>query len=74
MINFKKENLEIAPYYNKELIEHLVEQLIKLQKAYDNSNQYSFAARSEILRAMGTINKSLEKVLGPQMILKTTGK
>lgn len=54
--------------YEKEMVEHLVDQLIKLQRAYDCSNGLS--AKTEITHAMKTINKSLDMLLTPILIHK----
>lgn len=53
--------LSIVPVYNKETVEHLTDQLIKLQKSYDSNNGIS--SKVEIDKAMKTINKALESVL-----------
>lgn len=63
----KKMRLEPIPY-DKEMVEHLTDQLIKLQRAYDTSKLLS--AQNEIQNAMKTINKSLEMILKPQAIIK----
>lgn len=54
--------------YEKEMVEHLVDQLIKLQRTYDCSNGIS--SKTELSHAMKTINKSLDMVLTPCLILK----
>ncbi|WP_209121546.1 hypothetical protein [Alkalihalobacillus sp. BA299] len=65
---FPDQKIELLPY-PKNQVEHLVEQLIKLQKSYDSPNNIS-AAKSETLNAMKIINKSLEMCLTRNLILK----
>jgi hypothetical protein len=59
-------NIQPIPY-DKEKVEHLTDQLIKLQRCFDSSN--SISGKAEITTAMKNINKSLEITLTPRMIL-----
>jgi hypothetical protein len=54
--------------YEKEMVEHLTDQLIKPQRSYDVSNNLS--TKPEISHAMKTINKCLESVLFSRFIIK----
>lgn len=62
----KMTKVEVSPY-EKEKVEHLTDQLIKLQKSYETANSNSL--KIEILKAMQTINKNLEVTLTPKSIL-----
>jgi hypothetical protein len=61
------EKIEVISY-NKDMVEHLTDQLVKLQRSYDLSN--STSARVELTTAMKTINKTLEMVLLPSIVIK----
>lgn len=62
------------PVYKKEIVEHLVDQLIKLQQEYDNKGyNQGLMSKSEITTAMKTINKYLESLLNAEkMVLKVS--
>jgi len=48
--------------YNKEAVTNLVNQLIKLQQEYnDHRGNVNFSSKSEIEKAMKTINKALKQ-------------
>lgn len=55
--------------YEKERIEHLVDQLIKLQRSYDSSNGNNISSRVEITQAMKTINQAIEATVLPKSII-----
>ena len=63
-----KMTIQAVPY-EKERIEHLVDQLIKLQRSYDLSNGNNTSARVEILDAMKAINKAIEMTVLPKSIV-----
>lgn len=60
--------------YNKEQVEHLTDQLIKLQRSYDSSNGNNISSRVELTSAMKSINKALEVSLLQRSILKVNDK
>lgn len=63
-------NVEPIPY-NKEMVEHLTDQLIKLQKAYDSTKEIT--TRVELDKGMKTINKALEGAFSPRFIVSHDG-
>lgn len=49
--------------YQKEAVEHLVEQLIRLNDVYDLASRTGYKHLDQLLIAMGTINNALEGTL-----------
>jgi len=65
-----KSTVEVIPY-NNEQIEHLVDQLIKLQRACDSSvNNITTVAKAKLLVSMESINNALENSLKNRLIIK----
>lgn len=58
-------NPKVESLYNKEAVEHLVDQLIKLHNTYNNTNSQRFGGShdSEIIKGMKTVNEGLSNVL-----------
>jgi hypothetical protein len=56
--------VSVISLYDKETVEHLIGQLIKLQQEYDNRGHNTLAStKDEIKKAMAKINKALDMVL-----------
>lgn len=69
MFGLNEQEMKYEPIpYDKEAVEHLIDQLIKLQQAYDCINQLN--DRGGLNKAMDTINDSLKMMLKPHAIIK----
>jgi hypothetical protein len=61
--------IEFLPQYPKEAVEHLVDQLLKLQQSY-NVHNTSLSSKTQLDKAMNTINKAIATALSVELELK----
>lgn len=67
----KPMEVEHINLYQKETVEHLVDQLIRLQESYNDTYMTSTGInKDQIMEAMKKINKALETALITKLILK----
>lgn len=57
------EEVSSVSFYNEKAVEHLVDQLIKLQREYDRTNSTLASSKNQINKAMEKVNEALGMAL-----------